>query len=325
MSHQYRIIVTGSGYADCSDRGRIRLDGPDALPFLQALVSNDVARLAPGTGVYATYLTPQGRMLADLEVYHRGTSVLCSVASGVAPALATRLDQSIFAEDTRVTDVSAEMSELSVVGGSAAALLGGALGLDAAGLSDLAELAQMDFDGGFVARSGEAELPSYRVFIAPERRDALVTSLESRGAVAVSRDLMDALRIAHGRGAWGAELTEETIPLEAGLLDRAISTTKGCYVGQEIIIRILHRGGGRVAKRLVRLASDDSLAAIPSAGALLVSDAGADVGRVTSVAPALDGGGWIALAYLARDHAEVGKAVTVKMTAARAIVTALGR
>lgn len=325
MNDQYRIIVAGAGYADRGDRGRIRLEGPDSLPFLQALLSNDVMGLAPGTGVYATYLTPQGRMLADLEVYNRGSSVLCSVAPGLAPALATRLDQSIFAEDTRVTDVSAEGSELSIVGGTAADVAAGALGLDRDRLAGLPELTQVDFDGGFVARSGDAELPSYRVFIESDGRDSLVAALDSRGAVAMSRELMEALRIAHGRGAWGSELTEETIPLEAGLLDRAISTTKGCYVGQEIIIRILHRGGGRVAKKLVRLISEGTGAAMPGPGAVLVGETGSDVGRVTSVSPPLDGDGWIALAYLARDHAEVGKPVSVRGTGAKAVVAAMGR
>ena len=322
MNIQYRTIAEGAGYADLADRGRIRLEGPDSVSFLQALVSNDVADLVPGSGVYATYLTPQGRMRADLEVYRRETGVLCSLAASLAPAFAVQLDQLIFAENTRVSDASAELSEVLVVGGRAASVAAAALGLNATDLARLPELAQVDVENGFIARTGESTLPSYRVFLPPDRRSALLTRFETGGASAISSDTLEALRIAAGRAAWGAELGEDVIPLEAGLLDRAISTTKGCYVGQEVVIRILHRGGGRVARRLVRLESS-SPGAVPNRGAVVVTSGGKEAGRITSASEALEGSGWIALAYLSRDVAEVGREVETKDDHLTATVTAL--
>ena len=121
-------------------------------------------------------------------------------------------------------------------------------------------------------------------------------------------ELFTALRVDAGRPLFGVDMDTETIPLEAGLLDRAISTTKGCYVGQEVIIRVLHRGGGRVARRLVKIKFDGEASGQLQPGAgLRIGDR--EAGRVTSLAPALDDSGAIALAYLRREFAEVGQKV----------------
>ena len=125
----------------------------------------------------------------------------------------------------------------------------------------------------------------------------------------MSDALVEGLRIEAGRPSFGIDMDEETIPLEAGLLERAISTTKGCYVGQEIIIRILHRGGGRVAKRLARLAFDPEVADPPARGTAIF-DGEREVGRITSAAMSPTTGHVIALGYVHRDVAEEGKALT---------------
>jgi folate-binding protein YgfZ len=105
-------------------------------------------------------------------------------------------------------------------------------------------------------------------------------------------------------------MTHETIPLEAGLLDRAISTTKGCYVGQEVIVRVLHRGGGRVVKRLVKLVIRGDAGPRPEPGAPIF-DAGRQVGALTSVALSPAQEGFVALGYVHRDSAEPGRSVTI--------------
>jgi folate-binding protein YgfZ len=140
----------------------------------------------------------------------------------------------------------------------------------------------------------------------------------------MSDDLAETLRVEAGRPKWGRDLTAETIPLEAGLLDRAISTSKGCYVGQEIIIRILHRGGGRVAKRLMKLAFDPAVTVPPAAGASVLA-AGHPVGHITSAvfSPAADR--VIALAYVHRDSAEVGTPLTLEGSNASAVVESPAR
>ena len=115
-------------------------------------------------------------------------------------------------------------------------------------------------------------------------------------------------RIEAGAAKWGVDMNEDTIPLEAGLLDRAISQSKGCYVGQEVIIRVLHRGGGRVAKRLMKMVIDGNEPV--AAGAAIFAN-GIPVGSVTSSALSADANQIVALGYIKREHAEAGARVDV--------------
>jgi folate-binding protein YgfZ len=319
---QYGITAGGAGWAETAGRGRLRFEGRDRLAFLQALLSNDVAPLAQGRGVYAVYLTPQGRMLADLRLYDRGEFLIADVPAGEAAALAVRFDGLIFTEDVRVTDVSAAVVQLTVVGVGAAEVLAHAFSIEAAAIRALPLLAQLSAGGDFIARTDDADRPSYDVFVdvgqSPTRRDDVISALEKAGALPVSIELLDALRIEAGRPIFGRDMTNETIPLEAGLLDRAISTTKGCYVGQEVIVRVLHRGGGRVVKRLVKLVFPPALAVPPAPGAALFDD-GREVGRLTSFAFSPAAGRYVALGYVHRDAAEPGRRLTVAGSAATAV------
>jgi len=322
---QYRITRDRAGWTDRSGRGLLRIDGRDARQFLQALVTNDIARLTRGDGIYAAYLTAQGRMIADLEIYHRGEALMAAVAPGVADSVATRLDASIFTEDVRVSDVTSTLADLLIVGAAAPAIVGHVLDLDEAAVAALSELSQVDAADGFVVRSGEAPLDAFRLIVSADARERVASRLEAAGAHRMSDGLVDAMRVAAGRPAFGIDMTDQTIPLEAGLLDRGISTSKGCYVGQEIIIRILHRGSGRVAKRLVMLAWSPADGTRPGPGTALVHES-RTVGHLTSVAPSLTGDGLIGLGYVSRDLAVVGQTVGLGETAAsEATITGLAR
>lgn len=310
IADQYRIITSRAGWIDRSGRGRVKFAGPDAVAFLQGLLTNDVARLEPGGGVYAAWLTPLGRMVTDMAVLHRGACLLGLVSEGLGASLAARFDQLIFTEDLTVSDVSAEFTEIAVTGAAAGDLVAAATGADASALATLPELAQVDVDGGFVVRAGDSPFPAFRILVDPASRDRIVARLEEVGAAALAETLATALRLEAGRGEWGHDLGDDVIPLEAGLLDRAISTSKGCYVGQEIVIRILHRGGGRVAKRLVTLAIDPGGLDVPASKTVIEID-GATVGHVTSAAFSPGRGAVVALGYLHREAAEVGRRVTI--------------
>jgi folate-binding protein YgfZ len=320
IADQYRIITNRAGWVDRSARGRVEFSGPDAVAFLQGLLTNDLSHLEPGRGVYTAWLTPVGRMIADMEVLHRGDHLLALAGQGLGAGLATRFDQLIFAEDLKVGDVSAQYAEIAVTGQGAEALVAAAMGTAPAILTALPELAQTDADGGFVVRTGDSPFPAFHILMEPASRAGVVARLEEAGAVAMTEDMATALRIEAGRGEWGRDLGEDVIPLEAGLLGRAVSTTKGCYVGQEIVIRILHRGGGRVAKRLVTLVFDAAVDVVPEPKATLEA-AGSAVGYLTSVAFSPARGCFIALAYLHRDAGEIGRHVSLAGSAATAVVT----
>jgi len=158
-----------------------------------------------------------------------------------------------------------------------------------------------------VVRISQLGVPGFCVYLEPAREAALVEALRQHGAVSAERDAIDAVRIEAGYPVFGTDMTDDTIPLEAGIEDRAISLTKGCYVGQEIIIRVLHRGHGRVARRLVAMIVDGS---VPVAGGRIFSGE-REIGFVTSAArsPRL---GPIALGYVHRDFVAEGAKVEIE-------------
>jgi len=305
---QYRIIPAGAGWAPKSARGRLRFTGRDRVSFLQALLTNEIAALEPNAGTYALYLTPQGRIIADLHVFVRPDSVLADVPVEISADLASTFDRLIFSEDVHAADASAGIAQLSVMGANAAAALSASLGLDEASVRSLPLWSQLDIPGGFVARTDDADAGSWDVLIAAASAGDLLAALGRTGAAEISEDVVETLRIEAARPRMGVDMTVETIPLEAGLLDRAISQTKGCYVGQEVIIRILHRGAGRVARRLVQIQFDAGLAEVPPAGAVL-SAGDAATGHITSACWSPKFGRPVALGYVHRDHAEAGREV----------------
>lgn len=321
IEHQYRTIAARAGWTSRDKRGVVLIEGPDRLSFLHALVTNDVLALAEERGVLAAYLTPQGRMIASMDVLNRGDHVLLIVDGG-AEALASRLDSLIFAEQVTVVDASRDWCEIDIIGGEAAAVVSELFGADATALARLPELCQSNLTVGFVYRAGESPLPMFRVLLPAAQRPRAIAALESHAVPAISEELVTALRIEAGRGAWGIDLFEDTIPLEAGLLDRAISTTKGCYVGQEVVIRILHRGGGRVAKRLVQIALPEGTRDVPAAGTPL-AHAAEVTGRITSAAYSPARGTVVALGYVHRDVAEAGKSVGIGTDGTSGTITAL--
>lgn len=137
----------------------------------------------------------------------------------------------------------------------------------------------------------------------------VVDELPPHGASELPASELERRRIEAGAAKWGVDMNEETIPLEAGLLDRAISQSKGCYVGQEVIIRVLHRGGGRVAKRLMKLTLEPGSSA-PEKGTPIEIN-GVSVGSITSAAYSAEQNRAVALGYVKREHAEAGTEVTV--------------
>ncbi len=126
----------------------------------------------------------------------------------------------------------------------------------------------------------------------------------------ISLDTFEVVRIERGIPRFLVDMDTETIPIEAGIEDRAISFTKGCYVGQEVIVRVTHRGGGRVAKKLVRWMGDGSPATVPAPGSRIFS-AGRDIGRVTSAVFSPGRNAVVGLGYVHRDFVERGTEVTV--------------
>jgi folate-binding protein YgfZ len=169
-----------------------------------------------------------------------------------------------------------------------------------------------------ILRVSDTGEPGFDILVDRSATDSFAAALHHAGAVDVDTDVAEVLRIEAGIPKFHRDMDEETIPLEAGIESRAISFDKGCYVGQEVIIRVLHRGHGRVARKLVGLTFDS--AALPAVATPVLVD-GRDVGRITSSAISAALNRPIALAYVGRDFVAVGTRVVVGETAG--VVTAL--
>jgi folate-binding protein YgfZ len=315
---QYRALRDGAGLVNRSDRGRLRLTGRDRRDYLQGLLSNDIAALAAGSGCYACLLTAQGRMIADMYVVETGEAILMDLEGALTARVAGHLEQFVFSEDVEVADVTGSIAQLGVFGPRSADVVSRVLGeqgspLTGADLDDLAVLANRPWAwreaAATVVRRDDLGGLGFDLLVGVEHSDAIAQAIRDAGAVDIDPAVAEVCRIESGRPVFGKDMTEDTIPLEAGIEDRAISLTKGCYVGQEIIIRVLHRGHGRVARRLVGLTLEPG-ATMPIHGSAIRSG-DREIGLITSavLSPAL--GRPIALGYVRRDFVEPGTPVTV--------------
>jgi len=319
----YAAARRRAAFADRSDRGRIVVSGADRAIYLQGLLTNDVASLKAGEGCYAAYLTAQGRMIADMHVYELGDVMLLSLAGDVKDAVMAKLDQFIFTEDVQLGDVTGTFAQFAVVGPDAARAVASALGgIGADALAALPEHGNLRVQSArgpaIVTRVTDEGEPGFDVYVEREQAAAMTSALMTGDVPEMDEATAEALRIEAGVPRFHRDMDEETIPLEAGIEGRAISFTKGCYVGQEVVIRVLHRGHGRVARKLVGIAMSGAEA--PPAGARIRAGE-REVGEVTSstVSPALQKP--IALGYVHRDFVAPGTAVVVDGVAGE--VTAL--
>ncbi len=286
----YRALRTAGGVVRRTDRAVLAVTGADRATWLQGLVTNDVAALAPGDTCYAAYLTPQGRMITDMNVIARADRLLLDVPAALAGALRARLDSLIFSEDAQVLDQGAAFEVWTVIAPFDSAHPSTLLGVT---LSSSKGQGRPEGEGGAVT-------------------DIVVEHGQPPGVghPEIDLDTFEVVRIERGIPRFLVDMDTDTIPLEAGIEDRAISFTKGCYVGQEVIVRVTHRGGGRVAKKLVRWHADRSAAAVPPAGARIFSGS-RDIGRVTSAIFSPGKDAVVGLGYVHRDFIERGTEVTI--------------
>jgi folate-binding protein YgfZ len=318
---QYRALTWGAGFVDRSSRGRLQVTGADRRTFLQGLLTNDIVALGEGSGCYAAYLTPQGRMIADMRVFETGTRLVVDLDASLAASIADRWEQLIFSEDAAIANITEATAEIGIYGPAAARVVAAMCDVAEGELAALALHGSRHADASLIVRSDDIGIPGFDAIVPIAVREEAVRRAAEAGAATIDPALAEAIRIEAGRPLFLADMNEDTIPLEAGLEDRAISLTKGCYVGQEVIIRVLHRGHGRVARRLVRLEVHEG-APVPSPGDVVMSG-DRDIGRITSAAISPSTGRAIALGYVQRDFASSGAAVEVRNGAGRVPATVL--
>jgi folate-binding protein YgfZ len=290
---EYAAVTESCGLLDRSERGKLALTGTEAKSFLQGQVSNDVESLSPGTGCYAAFLTPKGKMLGDLRVLDTGDELLLDTERVALQPLFNMIRRAMIGFDVQLHKRTLERGLLSLIGPESATVAG------AHELPD-AEHAHIEVEVVGVPASAIRTDLGIDLLCSSELTEALRRGLLEAGAREISDATAECLRIERGRPRYGVELDDGVIPQEAGLNQRAVSWTKGCYVGQETVARLYYRGKPNRALRGLRLS-----APVEPGAPLRIGER--EVGRVgsTAVSPRL---GAIALA-LVRREAEVGATV----------------
>ena len=299
---EYTAAREAAALLDRSAFGRLRITGADALDLLNRLSTNKLVDLQPGHGAGTVLTTNKGRVLDLLVVAILGEELLVITSPGTQERVVEWIDLYTFGEDIAVEDATQSASLLSVVGPQAADALGEAV----AGLERF-DSTEVELGGRplKVLRTDALGVPGYDVVAPVDHAASVWLDLADRGAVPVGEFAAEAVRVEQGVPRYERELGEEYNPLEAGLLP-FISFDKGCYIGQEVVVRLnTYR---KVQKRLMGIALDGEK---PENDALLEAD-GKQVGFLTSVvdSPAL--GRPLALAYVRTAHAEAGLAVEVR-------------
>jgi folate-binding protein YgfZ len=307
LATEYRVLTEGCGLLDRSERGKLALTGTDAKSFLAGQVTNDIEGLQAGAGCYAAFLTHKGKMLGDLRVLavdEPEPELLLDTERATLQALFDMIRRFKIGYDVELHKRTLQRGLLSLVGPAARAVAG------AATLSAEEHAHRTGTIDGRPVRLVATDV-GVDVLCDADDTEAVRAALQRDGATAVSEAAVEILRVERGRPRYGAELDDSTIPQEAGLNERAVSFTKGCYVGQETVARLFYRGKPNRHLRGVRLSEP-----APTGAELRLGDR--VVGQLASslVSPTH---GPIALA-LVRREAAVGDTVAVEGGASAEVV-----
>jgi folate-binding protein YgfZ len=297
----------GAGLFDQSSRGRILISGTESVMFLNGLITNDMKTLAVNSWMAAAFANVQGRLLAAVRIAHREDGFLLDTESATRETVITLLDRFTMAGDFRLQDLTDETAMFSVQGGSASEIISRVFGAEAASV-ERQKIVNAQFGDATVnvIRATHTAEDGFDLFVDAKNSSKVQEALTAGGVAPISNATFETLRIEAGVPRYGIDMDENNVVTETNL-DDAVSFTKGCYLGQEIIVRIKHRG--HVAKKLSGVVLDDSNP-VPR-NSKIISSEGKEIGRVTSstFSPRLDRA--IALGYLKYDYLAAGTEVKV--------------
>jgi len=306
MSEGYRALRHGAAWLDLNGRGRLLARGRDRVRFLHNVSTNDVKKLTPGAGCYAFLLTPQGRIQADLCLFCFAGQFLIDTEGELREKAREQILRYKVADQVEVEDVTGATGAIGLEGPEAAALLA------SLGAPTPAEpYAHVPWGEATVAAVTVTGQPGVRIYCAAEASGEMVRRLEGAGAQAAGEADARVVRIENGKPRYGEDIRETTLPQETRQM-HAVSFTKGCYLGQEIVERI--RAQGHVNKLLSVVEVD---AAEPPAPGTKLVDGTVEAGEITSSIYSPEAGKAIALAYLRTAFAEPGRTLAANGAAAR--------
>lgn len=283
VESEHRALRSGCGLVDRSASGRIEARGEDRLRFLGGQTTCELKDLEPGRGIYGFFTSVKGRIDADGVFLALEDRVLVELPPGKAREIAARLERYVIADRVEI-EVIEDSAALALVGPRADATL------DAAGGEAPAREAwshRATEVGGIPVRVLRQERPggeALGLWMRAEEAESVARALLAAGATPVGSTALDALRIERGEPVFGLDFGPENFPQETGL-DDAVSFTKGCYLGQEVVARLHYRG--QVSRQLRALVFDAGKVPEPGAELLFEGRAAATLGSA-AYSPALE-------------------------------------
>ncbi len=297
----YEALRESAAWLDLSNRGKLRVSGEDRARLLHAMSTNHVQGLEPGQGLYAFFLTAQGRILADANIYNLGETLFLDTEPETAVKLREHLDKYIIADDATVEDETAKWSEIALEGPqgvSCAEQLGISVPQKKYSVADWAD--------GFVARVASTGPEGIRIFLSAAEKDNLLRRMEPLGIPNATDEAARIVRLENGIARYGEDISERYLVQETQAT-HAVHFNKGCYLGQEIVERVRSRAQIHRVLTPVHIQSSTT----PAPGTKLTLD-GKDAAEITSAvySPAL--GEVVGLAYVRTEAAREKPPMVVK-------------
>lgn len=307
---EYRTLRQAAGVIDMSPLGKLRVTGNDRITYLQGQLSQDVAPLAnAGAGTYSCLLKPTGQMLSDMVLFAPDEqSVVILTPPHTLQTVYNRLEQFIIMEEVEIADISAHWVLVHVAGPRAVSVLQ-PLGLQQGLPIWHCRIATWQDQAVTLVRTDRTGEEGYDLLAPVGSAGNLWQWLLDAGALPVGYEAWNIRRVEAGIPLFGIDMDDSTIPLEAGLGDSAISFTKGCYTGQEVVHRIYSRG--HTNRSLVGLRLSENL--LPPSRAPISTADRRDAGWVTSAVRSLSLATGIALGYLRNEYTVPGTEVSIRI------------
>ena len=312
---EHAALRESAGVFDLSFRGRICLTGTDRVRFLHGQVTNDVKKLRTGEGCYAALVTAKGKMESDLNIFCLPDELLLDFEPGLTAKISQRLEKFIISDDVQIVDAAPHYGLLTVQGPKAEAVVRGLEHFPEIPVKPLAFAKVTNDMLGEIYLMNHPRLGStgFDLFVPNNAlgmvADKLIAAAKAAGGRACGWSAFEMARIEAGIPRYGADMDETNLPLEAGLESRAVSYSKGCYIGQEVLNRI--HSIGQVTKELRGLRLADDLSTLPKHGDKLIH-AGKEVGYVTSAVKSSALKASLALGYVRKEANQLGTELTLR-------------
>ena len=308
---EYESIRRAVGFLDLSNRAVLEFTGADRLSYLQGLISNDLRVLSSGEGIYAAFLTQQGKVLGDCRVLAKDDSYILDLWEPLKPRILDHLNRYLVADEVEINDLTDGYAMLSIQGPSSEQLLGQFVEKDKHPQQPIAHsTAEICGVEVRICRYSHTDEDGFDLMIPVADIENVARRFTETGlaysAQWVGTEAYEVIRIEAGIPRYGIDITEDNLILETGL-NHAVSFNKGCYLGQEVVERI--RSRGHVNKNLTGLVIDGEKSATMGSKVLIAEK---EIGTITSsvYSPALSSA--IALAYIHRDHRSPGTQLAIR-------------